>query len=76
MTTAFDLTGRLALVTGSSRGLGWAVAQGLAAAGASVPRHGRDTARLTDRVAELPNAAASDVSGHVLAADGGLTAAL
>ena len=57
MQTNFDLTGRLALVTGSSRGLGWAVAQGLAAAGARVLLHGRDTALLIQRVAELPNAA-------------------
>jgi gluconate 5-dehydrogenase len=65
MQTTFDLTGRLAFVTGSSRGLGWAVAQGLAGAGARVLLHGRDTALLARRVAELPNAAgflAFDVS--------------
>jgi gluconate 5-dehydrogenase len=33
---AFDLTGRLALITGSSRGIGLAFADGLAAAGAEV----------------------------------------
>jgi gluconate 5-dehydrogenase len=37
----FDLTGRLALVTGSSRGLGQGFARGLAAAGAQVILHGR-----------------------------------
>jgi gluconate 5-dehydrogenase len=46
----FDLTGRLALVTGSSRGLGNALARGLAAAGANVIIHGRDPERL-ERVA-------------------------
>lgn len=40
--TLFDLTGRLALVTGSSRGLGLALATGLAQNGARVVLHGRD----------------------------------
>lgn len=47
----FDLTGRLALVTGSSRGLGATMAAGLARAGARVILHGRDTAQL-DHTAE------------------------
>lgn len=38
----FDLSGQVALVTGSSRGLGWAMAQALAAAGARVVVNGRD----------------------------------
>lgn len=38
----FDLTGRTALVTGSSRGIGMALAQGLLEAGARVVVHGRD----------------------------------
>ncbi len=53
----FDLSDRLALVTGSSRGIGWAIAQGLAAAGARVLLHGRDQAALQTRAAELGNAA-------------------
>jgi gluconate 5-dehydrogenase len=42
--TMFDLTGRLALVTGSSRGIGRAIAEGYVAAGARVLINGRDTA--------------------------------
>ena len=49
----FDLTGRVALVTGSSRGLGKVLARGLATAGASVCLNGRDEARLDAAVAEL-----------------------
>jgi gluconate 5-dehydrogenase len=42
----FDLSGRTALVTGSSRGLGHAMAEGLASAGANVVLHGNDQHRL------------------------------
>ena len=41
----FDLTGRTALVTGSSRGIGLALAQGLLEAGARVVVHGRNLER-------------------------------
>ena len=53
MLPSLNLQGRLALVTGSSRGLGWAMAQGLAAGGARVVLHGRDPAALAARAAEL-----------------------
>ena len=43
----FDLTGRLALVTGSSRGIGRTLAEGLLAAGADVVLNGLDQDRLT-----------------------------
>ncbi len=49
----FDLTGRTALVTGSSRGIGRALAQGLLAAGARVVIHGRDRERAEQTAAEL-----------------------
>lgn len=39
----FDISSRLALVTGSTRGLGYAMAEGLAAAGADVVVHGRSS---------------------------------
>jgi gluconate 5-dehydrogenase len=49
----FDLAGRTALVTGSSRGLGRAMAQGLAAAGAAIVLHGSDAGRLSAASAEM-----------------------
>ena len=49
----FDLTGRRALVTGSSQGIGMALARGLAAAGAQVVLNGRDEARLDAAAAAL-----------------------
>lgn len=52
-TQLFDLSGRTALVTGSSRGLGRAMAEGLAAAGAAVVLNGSDAVRLHTAAAEL-----------------------
>lgn len=49
----FDLTGRTALITGSSRGLGRAMAEGLAKAGARVLINGTDPARVAATVEEL-----------------------
>ncbi|MBN8944139.1 MAG: SDR family oxidoreductase [Rhizobiales bacterium] len=49
----FDLTGRTALVTGSSRGLGRAMAEGLAAAGAAIVLNGSNAGRLAEAAAEL-----------------------
>lgn len=42
----FDLTGRRALITGSSQGIGHALARGLADAGAAIVLNGRDVAKL------------------------------
>jgi len=42
----FDLTGRRALITGSSMGIGLALARGLAGAGARIVLNARDAARL------------------------------
>jgi len=56
----FDLSGRTALVTGSSRGLGLALARGLGEAGARVVLNGRDERRLA-RAAEVLSAEGLDV---------------
>ncbi len=50
MNKLFDLTGRLALVTGSSRGIGRAIAEGYVAAGARVIINGRDAAAVAATV--------------------------
>jgi gluconate 5-dehydrogenase len=62
----FDLTGRRALVTGSSQGIGFALAQGLAAAGAEVVLNGRDRDRLDAAAALIPGSRtlAFDATDH------------
>ncbi|MGH7363221.1 MAG: SDR family NAD(P)-dependent oxidoreductase, partial [Candidatus Methylomirabilales bacterium] len=56
MTDPFDLTGKVALVTGASRGLGEGMALALARAGADcvlVSRSARDLEKVADRVEAL-----------------------
>ena len=70
----FKLTGKVALVTGASRGLGWAIARSLAQAGATLLLNARDEAVLRGRRDELVAAgfkaevAPFDVTDHAAAA--------
>ena len=74
----FDISGRIALVTGSSRGIGNAIARGLAGAGAVVVLNGLDADRLEGARAALAAefgedrvfARRFDVTDAVEAADG------
>jgi gluconate 5-dehydrogenase len=50
---SFRLDGRVALITGAARGLGWEMAQALAEAGAHVLLNGRTPARVQPRVEQL-----------------------
>jgi gluconate 5-dehydrogenase len=65
-TTLFDLTGRVALVTGSSQGIGLALARGLGQAGARVVLNGRDPAKLEDAAKVLRQ---GGIDVHVAAFD-------
>src|SRR3954466_11492087 len=51
-----DLSGKTALVTGSTSGIGHAIAKGLAAAGASVVVNGRTEVKVDAAVAALAKA--------------------
>lgn len=60
LTKLFGLTGRTALVTGSSRGLGRAMAEGLAQAGAAIVLNGNNGERLSACAADFCSA------GHII----------
>jgi gluconate 5-dehydrogenase len=72
----FDLSGRRALVTGSSQGIGFALALGLARHGADVILNGRDgeraeaAARLLRAEGYEAQSAAFDVTDHQAVSDG------
>ena len=71
----FDLTGRRALITGSSQGIGYALALGLGRAGARLVLNGRDEAKLEAAQASLrgegieASFAAFDVIDHKAVVD-------
>ncbi len=62
----FDLRGRRALVTGSSQGIGFALARGLADAGAEVVLNGRDETKLAEAAERIAGARklAFDATDH------------
>jgi len=55
-TSPFDLSGRVALITGAYRGLGFAIARGMAEAGATVVLNGRKRDELEKAAQSLPGA--------------------
>jgi NAD(P)-dependent dehydrogenase (short-subunit alcohol dehydrogenase family) len=69
-----DLTGKRALVTGSTRGIGFATAAGLAGMGAEVIVNGRDKAAVDEAIAKIkqmtPNAKLSGAALDLGTADG------
>ena len=73
----FSLDGRVAMVTGASRGLGLAMAQALAAAGAHVVLAARDAARLNEVAQAIRQAGGSaDVEAFDLLDEAAVVAAV
>ncbi len=66
MSKLFSLEGRVALVTGASRGLGWAIAETFAEHGAEVVLASRDQSALDRRAGSL---AARGHKAHAMAFD-------
>lgn len=66
MAELFSLSGKRALITGSSQGIGFALAKGLAAAGADLILNGRDVTKLTEAAQHIPGATtlAFDATDH------------
>lgn len=71
----FDLTGKRALVTGGSAGLGFGMARGLARAGAAVELWGRSPAKLDTAAQELTSLGATVTTRSVDVSDEAAVAA-
>lgn len=71
--TMFDLSGKTALITGSSQGIGYALALGLSQAGAAIALNGRDEKKLAQAAEDLKATGATvytlpfDVTDHAAA---------
>ena len=69
-----DLKGKAALVSGSTAGIGFAIARGLAVAGAGVVINGRTETRVSDPVGqlrkELPGTRIEGVAADLASAEG------
>ncbi len=71
----FDLTGKTALITGSSQGIGYALAEGLGSAGARIVLNGRDQSKLDQAAEKLSDKnidisiAVADVTDHAAVAE-------
>ncbi len=62
-----DLSGKSAIVTGSTGGIGLAIATGLSQAGAAVTLVGRSQARVDEALAKLREAGGRDDASGVVA---------
>lgn len=72
MLDLFSLEGKTALITGSSQGIGFALAKGLMAAGANVVLNGRDTEKLAAAAQQLGEGVETltfDVTDHMAVRD-------
>ncbi len=63
----FDLTGKVALVTGGSKGIGLAMARGLAEAGADIVINSRSRAEMEEAMNHILEG--TDRRGHCVVAD-------
>ena len=67
ITELFDLTGKVALVTGGSKGIGLAMARGLASAGADIVINSRSREEMDEAMEQI--LAGTDRRGHCVVTD-------